>query len=395
MRHKQQFIREFSTAEGRWAGFGPYYAMFPTEFAYDVIRAYSREGGRILDPFCGRGTSALVAKVLGRSSISIDINPVAWLYTKVKTDPANDCRLLLKRLKQVAAAATRDDRVPENEFQQWAWCPNVLGFLRAARRDLDWKGSRIDQTLMGFILVHLHAKIGNGLSNQMRQSKSMAPAYAVRWWAQRNMRPPQLDPVEYLEGRMKWRYRYGVVAGPDAEVRLGDASLELNAARRKPVDLVVTSPPYWAVTNYEYDNWIRLWMLGGPPHPTWSTWHRHADKDRYVSMIQDIFRACARHLDAKSIVCVRTDSRPFTLEATAKSLLTAFPDKAVYVRQGRAARSQTALYGDKSLKPGETDLLMTPRYVPPLQGFRPLDKLGFHFGGEKVAYTARWATSPV
>lgn len=31
--------------------------------------------------------------------------------------------------------------------------------------------------------------------------------------------------------------------------------------------LLFTSPPYYGVTNYFYDQWLRLWLLGGPEKP--------------------------------------------------------------------------------------------------------------------------------
>lgn len=35
------------------------------------------------------------------------------------------------------------------------------------------------------------------------------------------------------------------------------------------VRCVITSPPYLDVTNFEEDQWLRLWFQGGPPKPTW------------------------------------------------------------------------------------------------------------------------------
>jgi hypothetical protein len=35
--------------------------------------------------------------------------------------------------------------------------------------------------------------------------------------------------------------------------------------------MLLTSPPYYDVTNYRVDNWIRLWMLGEDPLPSWET----------------------------------------------------------------------------------------------------------------------------
>ncbi len=84
-------------AESRWARFGPYYAMFPVEFAFDVVSNYSEKGDYILDPFAGRGSSIYAGAVLGRHSLGIEINPVGWLYSKVKLNPAKKedviCRL--------------------------------------------------------------------------------------------------------------------------------------------------------------------------------------------------------------------------------------------------------------------------------------------------------------
>ena len=39
------------------------------------IKAGSREGDIVLDPFMGAGTTALVAKKLGRKWIGIEVNP--------------------------------------------------------------------------------------------------------------------------------------------------------------------------------------------------------------------------------------------------------------------------------------------------------------------------------
>ncbi len=38
----------------------------------------------LLDPFCGSGTTIVEANLLGFKSIGIDINPIAYLTTKVK-----------------------------------------------------------------------------------------------------------------------------------------------------------------------------------------------------------------------------------------------------------------------------------------------------------------------
>lgn len=52
-----------------------HFAMFPEKLIEPCILAGSREGGVVLDPFFGSGTTGAVAKRLGREYIGIDLNP--------------------------------------------------------------------------------------------------------------------------------------------------------------------------------------------------------------------------------------------------------------------------------------------------------------------------------
>lgn len=49
-----------------------HFAAFPTEWPRRIIAAWSPEDGTVLDPFGGTGTTALVARTLGRHGISVD-----------------------------------------------------------------------------------------------------------------------------------------------------------------------------------------------------------------------------------------------------------------------------------------------------------------------------------
>ena len=358
------------STEGRWKGFGPYYAMFPVDFAREFIERYSCPGDIIVDPFCGRGTSNYVAKLLNRNSIGCDVNPVAWVYSKTKTSPAKQVGKLVNRVHEVWDARQAEDSEPVNEFQKYAWAEKVLTFLNSARRELDWRNSKIDWTLAGIILVYLHGKLGGGLSNQMRQSKSMAPDYAVRWWKERNMLPPDIDPVDFIIGRILWRYKKGYVDnGCFSNIYLGDARTKLKNVKVKG-NLLITSPPYMGITNYEYDNWIRLWALGGAELPLGRQDQRYNNKEKYEKMIFEVFSEARKHLLDDACIVVRTDRRRFTLETTAYALHGLWPNHRLFGRSEVASKpTQTALFGDKTQKPGEVDLLVLPEGIKVPDGF--------------------------
>jgi site-specific DNA-methyltransferase (cytosine-N4-specific) len=54
---------------------GAHFAVFPMEIPELCIKAGSKEGDIILDPFMGSGTTAVVAKRLSRKWIGIELNP--------------------------------------------------------------------------------------------------------------------------------------------------------------------------------------------------------------------------------------------------------------------------------------------------------------------------------
>jgi DNA modification methylase len=53
---------------------GAHYAVFPPELVRLPILAGSRAGDIVLDPFCGSGTTLMVAKELGREAIGLDLS---------------------------------------------------------------------------------------------------------------------------------------------------------------------------------------------------------------------------------------------------------------------------------------------------------------------------------
>lgn len=363
--------RSYATAAQRWEGVGPYYAMFPTYFADQVVTRYTRPGDVVVDPFAGRGTAVFSAAHQGRYGLGVEVNPVGWVYAKVKLGPADKSRVAA-RISEIAELdvtfAAQAAELPA--FFHHCFSDPIRAFLACARDTLNWRNDMVDRTVMALLLVYLHGKQGAAFSNQMRQTKSMAPDYAIRWWKDRGLAPPEFDPVTFMAKRLDWRYKKGIPRTEGSDVSLGNAESEVPAigsalqAAQRPARLLLTSPPYFSVTNYHYDQWLRLWLLGGPPHArrapgTQDIQGKFENTQRYRELLVNVFREAARLMAADSVIYVRTGRGAVTLQATLDALNTAFPRyplaQPTLTYQGP---TQTRLFGDSGIKSGEIDIVL-------------------------------------
>jgi DNA methylase len=367
---------KFKTAESRWSGVGPYYAMFPSTFCDRVVRTYSAEGDTVLDPFAGRGTALYSAATAGRHALGVELNPVGWIYSRTKLSPAERSHVE-DRILQLQASAYRYSEAARTlpKFFNHCFSLEVRKFLLCARDLLNWRQNKIDRTLMAFLLIHLHGKISDSLSNQMRQTKAMSPKYALAWWGARNLKPPQIDPVVFLLKKLKWRYAKGAPTATSSKVYLGDSVRILPTLAGKlgehslhRASLLLTSPPYFGVTNYHYDQWLRLWLLGGPPTPgrTNNPYHgKHRGKfghrAAYAALLVNVFEQASHLIRSDATIYVRTDSRRATLEITREVLLKTFPKHSMRATtRPIQGHTQTRLFGNGDPRFGEVDLVLTP-----------------------------------
>jgi DNA methylase len=363
-----------ATVESRWIRLGPWYAMFPLDFAYEMIQRYTKLGDRVLDPFMGRGTTLAAASALGRSGLGSEINAVAWIYASTKLQPApKDAVLtrleqLLNLTENIELKSVPDLPKPVPEFFNWAFHSEVLKFLLVARSKLDWRDNVIDRTLMALILVDLHGNEEKSFSNQMRQTKSMSPDYAVAWWRDKGLIPKNKDVGQMMRRKIEWRYKFGVIKG-DGKTKslLGDSTETLKDLRLhtdQKHQLLLTSPPYYEIVNYNRDQWIRRWMIGGPWSNTTRGSHKHerafAHQEDYRQLLLDIFRLSRPLLKRNATIVVRTDARRFTLATTRSVLSEVFPEWKMQ-ENARPFKdpTQTRLFGDSAAKPGEVDLVLT------------------------------------
>lgn len=350
------------TPEHRWYGLGRYYAMFPAPFVVSAIRAFTERGEAVMDPFSGRGNAPFVAAAEGRPAVAVDILPVAWLFTSAKLEPAKRLTQVLARLEQVSRAVRGVDRRSRSKFETMAWAPAVRGFLRAARRELSWRESKVDRTLMAFIALHMQDGDPNGLSNRLSPTVAHSPSYAVRWWTKKGLlRPPQTEPVAYLTDRIRRRYAFGTPELARSATRLGDARKELARMSRRNIKLLITSPPYNDVADYWNDQWIRLWLLGEAMRKDWKRTQKHTNVGEYRALIEEVFTRAAKHLRDDGVVVVRCGEKTGTAQTCRRAIQAAWPSFSTFERRTQVNRRGTASgYGHGAKVVCERDIVAAP-----------------------------------
>ena len=140
----------------------------------------------------------------------------------------------------------------------------------------------------------------------------------------------------------------------------------MNGSRAR---LLFTSPPYYGLTNYHKDQWLRLWPLGEGSGECSTAGHAEAGirmyaEREYRSLLREVFARCAPLLASDATVYVRTDRRRVTYEATREALQSAFPGRRIDEadRPLPPSRNQTRLFQgqDRAKKSaGEVDLILT------------------------------------
>jgi hypothetical protein len=184
-----------------------------------------------------------------------------------------------------------------------------LVFLRGHLRH---RTSVVDGMVAALVLGSLHGEADRSekyFSNQMPHTISTKPLYSVNFWKARGHRAPRRDVFDVLRMQLAYRYTESPPKGRGLILHTDMRNLpRLRHRFNGPVRCAVTSPPYFDVTNYAEDQWLRLWFLGGPPEPrkqSFSQDDRHGNIDQYWRMLADMWRTLSLVLDKNADVVIR------------------------------------------------------------------------------------------
>ena len=304
--------------------------MFPLDFPLSILTQRAQPGDVVLDPFCGRGTTNLAARLVGLTSMGVDSSPVAVAITAAKLVSATVDEIVAEA-RQILVGV-EPHHIPTSEFWQWAYHWEVLTAICKFREAFLTDCVTAPRVaLRAIILGALHGprqkRFQSYFSNQCPRTYAPKPAYATSFWKHRNLVPEPLDVMPVIARRAR-RY-YQIQTAATGKVRLAD-SRSPEALQPEVSDMrfrwVITSPPYYGMRTYIPDQWLRNWFLGGSETVPYSGRDQitHASPHDFVGDIRKVWQNAARVCSDDATMVFRfggiTDRRASPLDLAKSSL---------------------------------------------------------------------------
>jgi hypothetical protein len=288
--------------------------MFPIDFPLEQLQLYPATT-RVLDPFCGRGTTIYAARLAGIPAVGVDVNPVAVAIARAKLAKASLASVVGLAQTLLSEAV---GEIPQGEFWRWCFHPDTLHEIVTLRHKLlcidDTPASAL---LRAVILGALHGPRNVGepsyLSNQMPRTYASKPDYAVKFWKARHLSPIRVNTLTVIRRRAE-RLLSELPPKAGGRVVLGDAATSIEQIRSR-FDLIVTSPPYYGMRTYVSDQWLRAWFIGGPPEVPYSTATAgqitlQPNQAAFTSALAVTWRAVARRSQMGAKLAIRFGALP-------------------------------------------------------------------------------------
>ncbi|MBN6102938.1 site-specific DNA-methyltransferase [Xanthomonas sp. CFBP 8703] len=292
---------------------------FVSQIPAGLISLLSDDGDVVLDPFLGSGTTLVEAQRLKRRGVGVEINPVAAMIASAKTIPKRQplIKRTLQELADLARVQLEGDLLRPRksmpliypatvQMEKW-YMPEVgrqLSALWALLSGLRGDSSKLGCLAFSSILIRVCRETrhwGYICDNTMPLSSRRADVLAEFHRS--------LSMIERAYAARELYIRPGERLRP-AQVINGDALVEL-ARLKGSVNLVVTSPPYFGVSDYakaqrltaewmgaDVEN-VRLKEIGAR-----SKRHRKDAYESYMDELVGVMDACREKLVYGGFCCL-------------------------------------------------------------------------------------------
>ena len=264
------FINEFWTArqrQGNRIHEISYRACFKPQLPAFFIKRLTEVNEVVYDPFMGRGTTPVESALLDRTPYGNDVNPLSIVITEPRLNPP-----------EKSSIQHRLHTIPWHQFKEFEnddllvfYHPDTLAKIEGLQKWLinRERENKLDKTDKWVRMVAINRLTGH--SPGFFSVYTMPPNQAVSLKSQRkinarrNQEPEVRDVPAIIWKKSKALLSQYVTRRPREYLLTNQNSYETSQIPNDSVDLIVTSPPFLDVVDYETDNWLRSWFIGADP----------------------------------------------------------------------------------------------------------------------------------
>lgn len=244
-------------------GLHEYKGKFNPQVARAVLNIFGAEpGARVLDPFCGSGTTLVEASHLGCATFGTDINPLATFIARAKLEalsyPAASLWAILAKIRGAIGAPVlaTAKRSPEAAQYLDSWFdPAILEEIERVRRLIEDYGRAFKSFFLCLASDLLREYSGQEPADlRIRRRRSPLPniPFSAAFFDRCELAIVKLQSAQTLLPSTP----------PTATVVLGDVRSPAWPGNRQMFDAAVTSPPYAMALPYIDTQRLSLVWLG-------------------------------------------------------------------------------------------------------------------------------------
>lgn len=246
-----------------------YPARMIPQIANRLIRENSSHGQTILDPFCGSGSVLAEALILGRNAVGIDINPLAIMISKAKTNPISPESLdqtiveVLRNVRQ-NIDLNRESRYKPSVFyfkNIYHWFnKDIVNDLSIIKESID-KTEILDEHIRNLLNVCFSATLLKTSNIAFADNPYFARAKTGKALEKHAPNAPEIFEanIRDYQNRMKLFYE---LHPKNVSCRVIEHDSRSMPLKGNSIDLVVTSPPYGEESHtMSYSRFTKLSML--------------------------------------------------------------------------------------------------------------------------------------
>lgn len=221
---------------------------------------FSKNDDIVLDPFCGSGTTLVEARLNGRNSFGVDVNPLARLLTKVKTTTLEVEKLqpLFDKIMKDAIVNEANEKLPtfpdvDYWFSHDAQC-RLMAIRESVRsiKETDYR----DFFDVCFSAIVRRCSYADPRISPACKSKRMRALIKKGW-----------EPAVYeifknvTSTNIRHCQEFVRICPSDGFARLVEKSASQILLEDGIVDLVITSPPYINAQKYVRSTKLEIYWL--------------------------------------------------------------------------------------------------------------------------------------